>query len=74
MIVSPVAFFQDGKMPVQKGLEKEEREKERTFPQKVFPSRIWLLHKRLNQSAQVEKILHKQFFSRRCKTLFLGRF
>lgn len=29
------------------GLEKEEREKERTFSQKVFPSRIWLLHKRL---------------------------
>ena len=29
-------------------MEKEEREKERTFPQKVFPSRIWLLHNRLN--------------------------
>ena len=28
-------------------MEKEEREKERTFPQKVFPSRIWLLHNRL---------------------------
>ena len=29
------------------GLEKEEREKERTFPQKFFPSRIWLVRNRL---------------------------
>ena len=28
------------------GLEKEERGKERTFPQKIFPSRIRFLHNR----------------------------
>ena len=48
MIVSPVAFFQDGKMPVQKGLEKEEHEKERTFPEKVFLSRI-LFHMNIQE-------------------------
>ena len=48
MIVSPVAFFHDGKMPVQKGLEKEEREKERTFPEKVFLSRI-LFHMNIQE-------------------------
>ena len=54
---------------VQKGLEKEEREKERTFPQKVFPARIWLLHNRLRNAA-LEKGEHYTTFNFRIWEVF----